>query len=84
MVLGAAVKISTTTVAAATSATITVRSPHGTAGTSNAAMTDDSGGLFSYVYQSTAGEDAGTYKADVTAALGGFFDVERVRFQLED
>ncbi len=85
MILGAAVKISTTTVAAATSATIAIRNPDGSAAmTAGTAMTDDSGGLFSFIYQSTAGDPHGTYKADVTAALGGFFDVERVRFQLED
>ncbi len=56
MTLGTAVKITTTTVVAATSATITIRTPDGTAGTSAAVMTDDSGGVFSYIYQSTAGD----------------------------
>ena len=84
MILGTAVKISTTTVAAATSATITVRLPNGSAGTSNASMTDDSGGAFSYIYQSTAGDAAGLYKADVKAATGSNFAVDRVSFQLED
>ena len=84
MILGAAVKISTTTVAAATSATITINKPSGAQALSATSMTDDSGGLFSYVYQTTAGDDHGTYYADVKAALGAYFDVERIRFQLED
>ncbi len=85
MVLGTAVLISTITVAAATSATITIRNPDGSAAmTAGTAMTDDSGGLFSFIYQSTAGDPHGTYKADVIAASGVNFGVERVRFQLED
>ena len=84
MILGTAVKISTTTVAAATSATITVRKPSGAIALTAASMTDDGSGLFSYIYQSTAGDDHGTYKADIKAALGANFGVTRIRFQLED
>ncbi len=84
MILGTAVVIRTATVVAATSATITISKPSGAQALSATSMTDDSSGLFSYIFQTTAGDDAGTYKADVKAASGSNFGVDRIRFRLED
>ena len=87
MILGTAILISTTTVvggAGADSATVTVTDPDGTAVASAASMTDDGSGDFSYIYQSTAGEDPGAYKADIKAKSGAYYGVARIRFDLED
>lgn len=87
MILGTAVLISTTTLvgaAGADSASVTVKDPDGAAVATDEAMTDDGDGDFSYIYQSTAGEDPGTYSADVKAVSGTNYGVERIRFEMED
>ena len=87
MILGTAAIIRTTTLvggAGADSASITITDPDGTAMETDEAMSDDGDGDFSFIYQSTAGEEDGTYKADVKAVAGTNFGVERIRFEMED
>ena len=87
MILGTAVLISTTTLVGgvgADSASVSITDPDGTAVATDEAMSDDGDGDFSFIYQSTAGEDPGTYKADVDAVAGINHGVERIRFEMED
>lgn len=85
MTLGTTVKVSSTTLvdgAGADSATITIYNPAGTAVVTAQAMTDDGGGAFSYLYQSSAAGVPGNYQAYITATSGGYNAVSVIRFAL--
>ena len=85
MILGTAVEITSTTVVdggSADSASIVITDPDDTTVVTSTAMTDEGGGVFTYVYQSSTSGEAGTYTARVSAVSGVYTAISEIQFQL--
>jgi len=66
----------------ATSVTITIDDPAETTKVSNATMTKDADGIYSYVYQTDENNDEGQWIATIKVTYGGYTSVDQILFNL--
>lgn len=81
--LGTAVKIvAQFNLSTPTTVRISIIGPYNDTKVTNASMTRDAAGFYSYVYQSVEGGDAGTYTASIEAVDGTYTTLKEVSFDL--
>jgi len=88
MILGTTVRIEDTVSVSGggstSSATIVISDPNGTEVLGSTAMTDEGSGVWSYVWQSSAGTMVGAYTANISMLAGAYEAKTRIKFVMED
>ena len=87
MILGTAVRIADTVSVSGggsvSAATITITDFSDTAIVTDAAMTNEGSGVWSYTWQSLGTQTAGLYTADISMTAGSYTAKTRVKFEME-
>ncbi|MCK9626549.1 MAG: hypothetical protein M0R23_08860 [Bacteroidales bacterium] len=82
-ILGTAIKITAILdINTATSATITIEDPSRVDKVTSADMTKEANKVYSYVYQSTEGDQEGRYVATIYIVYGGYTVIKESSFEM--